>query len=286
MTTLYIIGNGFDLWHGLPTRYSDFYEHSRTLLDDVSRYFNLDGDDRPWADFETDLGTYNWMALFHEYNFTNPSSESFRVSETYSLEDELQERSDDLHRSIAEGFEGWVDGIDVTSASPRMTFEEDASFITFNYTDTLQCVYGVPDCRILHIHGKAERGHLVFGHGVEIGDSEPELDERGDSNRDMFTNSKNAARYPLMAFRKNTAQVLEDCGEFFTRLQELTHIEVIGHSLSDVDLPYFRELADRHRGCKWTVWCFDLAEREHLQQQLTSCGVDINDIELRPYPDP
>ena len=103
------------------------------------------------------------------------------MSETYSLEDELEERSNDLHRSIAEGFVGWVDEIDVTSASPRMTFEDGANFINFNYTGTLQRVYGVPDRRVLHIHGKSEGGQPVFGHGIEIGDSEPELDENGDS---------------------------------------------------------------------------------------------------------
>jgi len=40
---LYIIGNGFDLWHGLPSRYADFKayvrQHDRELLRTVDDYF-------------------------------------------------------------------------------------------------------------------------------------------------------------------------------------------------------------------------------------------------------
>jgi hypothetical protein len=39
MTTLYIIGNGFDLWHGLPTGYGDFYEHAKEALDEMEAYY-------------------------------------------------------------------------------------------------------------------------------------------------------------------------------------------------------------------------------------------------------
>ena len=46
MTTLYIIGNGFDLYHGLPTSYTDFYEFGKKLLDEIEDVFN--NDDNPF----------------------------------------------------------------------------------------------------------------------------------------------------------------------------------------------------------------------------------------------
>ncbi len=62
MTSLYIIENGFDLWHGLPTGYIDFYEHAKEALDEMEAYY-VSGDslERPRHDFEDCLGTYDWQ---------------------------------------------------------------------------------------------------------------------------------------------------------------------------------------------------------------------------------
>ena len=38
-------------------------------------------------------------------------------------------------------------------------------YISFNYTDTLERVYGIPDNKILYFHGKASRSdNLIYGH--------------------------------------------------------------------------------------------------------------------------
>jgi hypothetical protein len=202
MTVLYIIGNGFDLWHRLRTGYGEFYEYAKSTLDEAERYFDCGDIDRPWSDFESSLGTYNWQELFDEWNFTDPTSESFKVSETYSLGDELNERADELHSSIKECFCEWVNEIDESMASKQMVFEPEARFISFNYTATLELVYGIDDSRILHIHGKAERDDIIFGHGVDIVE-ESELDENGDCNRTIFTDSENAAKYPLSGMARD-----------------------------------------------------------------------------------
>lgn len=283
MTVLYIIGNGFDLWHGLPTRYSDFYEYAPDTLDKLNHYFDVGDIGSPWSDFESWLGTYNWRELYDEWNFTEPASDSFRVSETYSLQDELTERADELHRSIQKCFCEWVSEIDESTASKQMVFEPEARFISFNYTATLQLVYGIEDSRILHIHGKAERDDIIFGHGVDIVE-EPELDENGDSNRTMFTDSENAAKYPLFAFQKPTSEILQNNREYFGSLRDLKRIEVIGHSLADVDLPYFEEVASQSDGCEWIVYCYRESETEHMIQQLAKCGVDPAMIRTRAYP--
>lgn len=66
MTILYIIGNGFDLWHGLATGYSQFYEYAKDTLNDAERYFDPGDVDDLWSDFESSLGTYDWRELFDE----------------------------------------------------------------------------------------------------------------------------------------------------------------------------------------------------------------------------
>lgn len=42
MTKLYIIGNGFDLWHGPPTGYDNFYIFTKELLDEMENYYIFD----------------------------------------------------------------------------------------------------------------------------------------------------------------------------------------------------------------------------------------------------
>ncbi|MEL2356136.1 AbiH family protein, partial [Klebsiella pneumoniae] len=55
----------------------------------------------------------------------------------------------------------------LTPPSYIPSINRDSYFFTFNYTNTLQDIYGVPDENILHIHGNAKIGqNLVIGHDV------------------------------------------------------------------------------------------------------------------------
>jgi len=62
MNTLYVIGNGFDLWHGLPTSYRQFYEFAKDTLDELEEHYLFDpNDDVPWYDFENALNNRSEM---------------------------------------------------------------------------------------------------------------------------------------------------------------------------------------------------------------------------------
>ena len=52
-----IIGNGFDLWHGLETRYRDFLKHlKRESSDNIwFRYFNSITFNDKWVDLEAEI---------------------------------------------------------------------------------------------------------------------------------------------------------------------------------------------------------------------------------------
>jgi hypothetical protein len=282
---LYILGNGFDLWHGLPTSYGDFYESARDVLDEVESYFHLDLSSKasPWHDFENSLGTYNWCNLYSEHDNTDVRSEGFKPSHVYSFQDELVERADELVDSIQAQFQDWVEGIDVSAAPKRIVFDPTSRFITFNYTPTLQLAYGVEDKDILHIHGRVGKGELSFGHGVHI-EEEPEFDaESGESNRTMFSDAEASAKYPLHAFKKQVETIISKNRSYFTSLMDVAEIVVIGHSLNDVDLPYFREIANCTPACRWVVYCFRESDWGHHAQQLIRCGVSRDRIFTRTY---
>lgn len=59
MSKLYVIGNGFDLHHGLATSYRDFKNHlqvhHREVLDNLNRYYSLENGKDLWSKFEENL---------------------------------------------------------------------------------------------------------------------------------------------------------------------------------------------------------------------------------------
>lgn len=286
MTTLYVIGNGFDLWHGLPTGYDQFYEFAKDTLDEVEGYYYLDLTQRgPWCDFENSLGRFDWHLFYEAHDNTDVTAESFRPSEAYGLEDDLAEQADNYVNAIRECFQEWVDKIDISAAKKQMTFAPEDRFFTFNYTSTLQSVYGIEEEKVFHIHGRSERfDELVFGHGESM-EEEPELDENGDSNRTMFTDAEGAAKYPFYALQKPVGDVLKRNQLRFELQRDVTDIVVIGHSFNDIDLPYFKKLAECGKGARWRICCYEAVDKVHHVQQLLKCGVREESIQICTYSD-
>jgi hypothetical protein len=252
MTKLYVVGNGFDLWHGLPTGYDQFYAFAKEMLDELEWFYSLNVNDTgPWCDFENALGCFEWSQFYEFHNHIDVTSDSFKPSLVYGLEDDITEQADHLVEGIRETFRDWIAGIDISVANQKLEFPHGANFITFNYTSTLQTVYGISDERVLHIHGRADVfDELVFGHGESMYE-EPELDERGESNRTMFSDAEGAAKYPFYALQKPVKEVLEKNGYWFDSLANISEIVVIGHSLNKIDLPYFKRLAESMPKAMW-----------------------------------
>lgn len=286
MPKLYVIGDGFDLWHDLPTKYSQFYQFAKKPLDELENYYVLDlTHGGPWHDFENSLASFHWREFYAAHNHINVDSESFRPSFVYGLEDDLAEHADNHVEAIKECFREWVDGINVSVAERRLVFAEDAQFITFNYTSTLQSIYGIDDDRILHIHGKTGTFEdIIFGHGETMVE-EPQLDEQGDSNRTMFSDAEGAAKYPFHALKKPVTDVLEMHYSFFNSLEYTREIIVIGHSFNKIDLPYFKNLAESAPNSKWMICCYCVDEEEHHVQKLIECGVPLEHIRVCSYQD-
>ena len=63
---LYIIGNGFDIHHGINSSYRNFrdwmYENEPTIINDVEETYGC-CDDEWWADFENQLGTLDVLNM-------------------------------------------------------------------------------------------------------------------------------------------------------------------------------------------------------------------------------
>lgn len=284
MSTLNIIGNGFDLWHGLPTSYNLFYAFAKDTLDELESFYLIDTiQSGPWSDFENSLGKFDWKLFYEAHDHTDITAENFRPSEAFGLEDDLTEQADALVETIKERFHEWIEEIDVSLASKKTSFSGTDSFLSFNYTTTLQLIYGIDDANIVHIHGRSDAyDDLIFGHG-ETREEEPELDENGDSNRTMFSDAESAAKYPFYALQKPVSEIIDKNRDFFHSLGSISTISVIGHSLNDFDLPYFEEVAKNTKNAKWTVYCYRPEDKKHHIQQLLKCGVDCGDVTVYTY---
>src|ERR1035437_297124 len=61
---LIIVGNGFDIYHGIPSRYVQFREYLRqqdeTVFDVLEKYLYLEGDDE-WNHLESNLANLTLM---------------------------------------------------------------------------------------------------------------------------------------------------------------------------------------------------------------------------------
>ena len=286
MTKLYVIGNGFDLWHGLPTSYRQFYEFAKEILDELENYYLFEVTQAgPWCDFENSLGAFNWREFYDVHNHIDVQDESFRLSFVYCLEDDLREQADQHVDSIRGCFREWIDEIDISTAEGRLALAENALFLNFNYTSTLETVYGIDNKNVLHIHGRSSTfDELIFGHGDTM-EEVPELDENGDSNRTIFSDAEGAAKCPFYALQKPVLETLDNNKEFFDSLASLSEITVIEHSLNKIDLPYFRQLATSAPNATWIVCSFNASDEIHHLQELERCGVLRGRIHFCTYSD-
>jgi hypothetical protein len=266
MKTLYILGNGFDLHHGLKTRYADFHrfvaENHHDLETTLENYFNFQVDPNYlWKNFEGDLCEFNYKGFFVDLNHLDIMDDSFKPSQCFGLEDDITQQSEDLVQDIREAFLNWIESIEYPDKDqvpiPLLQFHPGSLFINFNYTDTLEELYRISKDNILYPHNNANdfSGDLIFGHGEkeEKDPKEDELDANGDSNRTMFTHAEDTARAPFYAFQKDTDTVLADHKDFFAGLSETDQVIVLGHSLGKVDWPYFQKIATIAPTAVWSI---------------------------------
>ena len=286
MNVLYVIGNGFDRWHDLPTSYLDFYNCHCDSLEAYSEYFSLGPDqEKLWHNFESDLGRFDWSSFYDSSNHTDPMAENFRPSEVYGLEDDLNQQAEELVDHFDALFTEWIESIDINTTQVKFPFVSNARYLSFNYTSLLNSPYGIDHAKIRHIHGSVKNyDSLVFGHGLSIRE-EPEMDEEGNSNRHMFWDAEGAAKYPLYRFKKPVSEILGREQKYFESLRDVDAVVVLGHSLNDIDLPYFERIFSVASKSHWIVSFHGEQERAAHLQQLKKCHLSPSQIKLNNIDD-
>ena len=325
MKNLFIIGNGFDSAHKLPTEYAKFKEYlsnnikgnlgikdtskecikieeisclpSRKiwygkgiceeywkeeqliywLVDEVSNGKN----DMRWSDFETYLSELNVEAVLNKWGYTIDNA--MKIQETLT--------------DISGFFFRWINTVDLSVAKKKVSMEKlirpDKDLVlTFNYTETLEKIYGVCEDNICHIHGKRETNSEEQKRKdmVSIGENYSELIIGYEAN--LFKKEKynflngdekvnGAIQIAVAGLIKDTEQNIFREKAFFDAIEkaDIQNIYSIGMSYSDVDMPYIREICKRIRksgSMEKGVWSFeeyDPPERRNIfKKKVTRAG--------------
>ena len=279
---LYIIGNGFDLHHGIPSSYRDYRkwleENDRDLLERLREYYDV-GSEEWWGEFEVALGHPDMMGYIENTAFQNwpreTSDGEIRASEYLAGESQAREEIGGLVASIGETFRQWVADFPEPEAGYKIKLNsDDAFFINFNYTDTLQHLYNVKRESVWHIHGEARGGKdLIMGHNRsydELNDEYcPDIPEPPDDCDDImkwYEEADDGEDYIHQTVReevvtqiydlnKGTDDIIYDNQSVFDRLKTVQEVYVYGLSFSPVDIPYLDEIVKQvpKETAIWTV---------------------------------
>ena len=172
--SLYVIGNGFDMLHGVRSSYYDF---SRTLGKRSSVRFYLEKYlkvDDLWADFEGALGKINIEAMCQPYiidNFLDINGaydEDAGAAEIYMSAEMAVEPILSMSTELMDRFRKWIGSLHTnTNDRPLCNVIKDGKVLNFNYTEFVEDLYGVDAGNICYIHGcrkKTGRGRqrLIF----------------------------------------------------------------------------------------------------------------------------
>ena len=286
MKHLFIIGNGFDLAHGLPTKYLDY----RTFLKNSPEndYFCMNMEhtyglgeftDYWWQDFESNLGEGDYFEADFEAMAETAIGEMVTDDgeEMYDVEETLRDHFEPYYNfmnKLNETVLQWVESIDITGIKPifHKIIAKDNYFLTFNYTNVLEDVYNIPRDKVCHIHGSATDRFVIMGHGnkeaiEKYKKAADEKIERWDKNGAEV--SQGICNFYRASF-KNTEEIISMNEFIFNKYKEVSEIHIFGHSLGEVDMPYFQEVKKRvKKTANWYFYVFcDVTELPEKKEEL------------------
>ena len=307
--TLYIIGNGFDLHHGLKSQYIHFYkylqENNVSLLQQMSNYYDTRGKSQLWQNFEKELSKFNSSSL--EENFVeflpDYTDDNFRDRDRYALEFYIEDKLGKLHSEMQSVFENWINSIEIPSniSNKKILLKKNAIFLNFNYTNILETVYGIHRNHILYIHNRINEGKkLIYGHSWEprawsksrkpvmpdglCYEEQCAWEERQADNYDYSIDQGHAAIDDFYSKTyKNCEKLIEENSAFFLSLKRVNKIYILGHSVSDIDLDYYKKIIEctNKKKVHWIISDYK-GDSANKRKNLISLGVEANKIECVP----
>ena len=246
--TLIVIGNGFDLANGIESSYSNFKEwlqknSKHRLIGLMDTFFSNQRD--VWGDIEKALGEYDEDSILE---YCKPDEEIDYDHPTRSMA-AVEDSPDWIFKPVLdeflEEFKNWVDDININDVKKNLDLPTECRYLTFNYTETLERVYSIPESNILHIHGsRLSDKEYIIGHNNY---RDPE-DAYNDESQMLYLQQTWSKIIAWMnGLIKDSASIIHQNLDFFNSLSDIEQVVVYVHSFYEVDLPYMEEIV-RHIG--------------------------------------
>jgi len=281
MSRLIIIGNGFDLYHGLNSRYSDF---RKWLYDNYNDYY-------------VDIMYYNKHGYFGELldenwsNIENALDLNYEI--IYQSNDSSNRIINDIYNTFKKLFHEWIAEVEFSICSNYFHIKKtklnniyaDDYFISFNYTNLLKKIYDISHCHKnggLHIYPIHNNTPMC---PKDLDDFVNNRDPINDIVFGNINNNNNKIDDSLestfkLTFSKDTEYIFSKLDSIFlSKINEkIDEIYVLGHSidLNNGDYYYFEKLAEKFSKANWFISFYcdneynkDRLHKEKIKRQLS-----------------
>lgn len=168
---LIICGNGFDSHHHLKTTYWNYKEFLEEHYPEIFKNYEafpglVDYGKGYWHNIEEsleiDYATYFQDTVSMNYpDILNDESDS----RWYNIEINLENETEFIKMFTGQCFFEFLSIVSLNvpqSPTIKRFINRKSDFLTFNYTETLEKVYGISDKRILHLHGKLNNIKMII----------------------------------------------------------------------------------------------------------------------------
>lgn len=263
--TLYVIGNGFDLYHGLKSSYRNYRDwllenHKEIYKEMVKLYGEEVSDKLWWGSFEENLGYV--PDVRERIEEIADSFEPDEEKDSFNPEEGgrcVDNKLSSLVNSLKSTFAEWVNSLGTPQGNKIKFDTKNCLYLSFNYTHTLEDYYKISPKIVKHIHGDIKRQKFILGHGrskEEIyddtaapiapwdGTSSPSDHGLDGVDNENYANVRKAYAKNILSIRKNTKQIIHDNKHFFSKLANVQKVVFVGFSFSCVDILYFKKIID------------------------------------------
>lgn len=281
----YIIGNGFDLSHGMSTKYSDFYKylkkHDQKNIGGFEYFYDCEQENL-WGNFEDNIGCINhehFMAFMG--SIYEDGSEEIRGD--INAKDVDFEHIICNHKELMKSLACWIKSIKMPTQ--KFVLPENAIYLSFNYTSLLEDIYSINRINILHIHGEVGKKPLILGYD--------------NVNIDKILTDADCGIYTwefpfeyfgytlleeyLKKFHKDTGRIIESNIDFFRRFSEIDELFILGLSFSKTDIKYLEFILTQiNKNVKIHVSYFSKSDRMRIswfKRKHNLINLDVDKIE-------
>lgn len=287
---LYVIGNGFDLHHGIPSSYAHFgafvRETDRWLAETAEDYLPAPVGETLWSRLEENLAWLDVEQISEKASIflNSPGADDWSDADNHAYQYEVEQIATALSTRLKRSFHLWLKTLPIPSldnwCGTRLPLSATSLYLSFNYTRTLSQLYGVSDDRVLHIHGQTDdpEGAIILGHAREHeprrrSDADADMDFRVLEGEDILD------RYFADTFKPAEA-ILARSATFFDALTDIEEVIVLGHALSEVDFLYLLRIRSASPSARWRISYY--GDPEPVATRAVELGLTGSQLMLAP----